>query len=735
MTLKHAILFMIILCFFISLSNVSASDDAIMENITAAHDEIDLEVPDTIKTIDDLDTKIQNATPNSTVKLENDITVSQDTKCKGIEISKKMTLDGQGHTIDGNSSGAPFFIRVHGTNTVLKNIVFANWELSDSYNLVEWIGSNGEMRNCTFINNAAHYGGAVDWTGINGLLINCTFINNTAENGGAVYWYGFQGSITCCTFVNNAAEIGGAVYVTGKNMKLDTSKFVINSAADMGGAVYADGLNFVLSNDNFVNNTADNGGAVYAIAYPNLIESCNFTDNTAYDSAGAAYLASDNNTVIDSIFTNNSANIGGAIYSDVNDNLYVSNSKFHNNSAQTFGGAIMVEEYANIVKSTFDNNKGGIGGAVYSDSETDIGNSTFTNNRANNGGAVAMYDGEIVNSTFANNFANETGGAISVAGDVNVDKTDFTKNMAKDGSNNIYTDGGKITTANVTSDTKLIGKNIAIVMDIANNIYGETLKIKLSMPVTITEGNITVKINDKAYNVGLTGNQATITVSKLNVGNYIVQMQYECDEYNTPIYNDELIILKKNVTISATKKSFVINYAGKYSISLKDKNRKAISGEKVTFYINNKKIKTVTTNKKGVATVKIHVSKLKSLNAGTKKLKVTLSNNYNPKSKSVKITLNKEKTKVVAKKKTFKKSLKTKKYTIKLKNSKNKALKKVKVKLKVKGKTYTTKTNSKGKATFKITKLNKKGKFKAKITFKATKYYKGITKKVKIIIK
>ena len=40
-----------------------------------------------------------------------------------------------------------------------------------------------------------------------------------------------------------------------------------------------------------------------------------------------------------------------------------------------------------------------------------------------------------------------------------------------------------------------------------------------------------------------------------------------------------------------------------------------------------------------------------------------------------------------------------------------------------------------GKATFKITKLNKKGKFKAKITFKATKYYKSITKKVKIIIK
>ena len=201
---------------------------------------------------------------------------------------------------------------------------------------------------------------------------------------------------------------------------------------------------------------------VQTIAYTNLIESCNFTGNTADDTAGAAYLASDYNTVKDSIFTNNSANLAGAIYSDFNDNLYVFNSKFYNNTAQKFGGAIMIEDYANIANSTFDNNKVEIGGAVYSDSETDFYNSTFTNNRADNGGAIAMYDGEIVNSTFANNFANETGGAISVAGNVNVNKTDFRKNIAKDGSNNIYLGGGEITTANVTSDTKLIRKNMAL---------------------------------------------------------------------------------------------------------------------------------------------------------------------------------------------------------------------------------------------------------------------------------
>ena len=70
-----------------------------------------------------------------------------------------------------------------------------------------------------------------------------------------------------------------------------------------------------------------------------------------------------------------------------------------------------------------------------------------------------------------------------------------------------------------------------------------------------------------------------------------------------------------------------------------------------------------------------------------------------------------------------------------MKNSKNKAMKKTKVTLKVKGKTYKAKTNSKGKATFKITKLTKKGTYKAVIKYKGNNYYKKATKNTKIKIK
>ena len=75
---------------------------------------------------------------------------------------------------------------------------------------------------------------------------------------------------------------------------------------------------------------------------------------------------------------------------------------------------------------------------------------------------------------------------------------------------------------------------------------------------------------------------------------------------------------------------------------------------------------------------------------------------------------------------------KTKKYNVILKTNKNKAIKNTKVYLKVNGKTYVAKTNSKGKATFKITKLTKKGKFTAVVTYKGSAYYNKTTKKVKI---
>lgn len=97
--------------------------------------------------------------------------------------------------------------------------------------------------------------------------------------------------------------------------------------------------------------------------------------------------------------------------------------------------------------------------------------------------------------------------------------------------------------------------------------------------------------------------------------------------------------------------------------------------------------------------------------------------------------IKKQSTKIIAKNKNYKSKTKVKKYTVTLKTKAGKAIRNVQLTVKINKKTYKAKTNAKGKATFKITKLTKKGTHKALITFKGNKNYNKISKTVKIKIK
>lgn len=166
--------------------------------------------------------------------------------------------------------------------------------------------------------------------------------------------------------------------------------------------------------------------------------------------------------------------------------------------------------------------------------------------------------------------------------------------------------------------------------------------------------------------------------------------------------------------------------------TIKDVYGDVLTGVKVTIKLSNEAVKTLNTNKKGQVKLPLN-----SLVPKTYTATITVNGfgKYVKTNATAKITVKKDTPKISAKAKTFKKSLKTKKYTVTMKNSKGKIIKKLKVTLKVNGKTYVAKTNSKGKATFKITKLSKKGTFKGKLTFNGNTSYKKATKTVKIKIK
>ena len=239
-------------------------------------------------------------------------------------------------------------------------------------------------------------------------------------------------------------------------------------------------------------------------------------------------------------------------------------------------------------------------------------------------------------------------------------------------------------------------------------IYGKDLTSKLN-------GETTVTILYKRTTDGKDYSKNVLTTF-INIGNN---------------QNENVSSSPISTTISASAMTIVYNQNKILVATLKDTNGNAIAG--VNVFINIMGVKyPLTTDKNG----QIKQS-LSNLPPKVHTITFTFNGNdyYLKSTKTVKVTVKKANLKVTAKSVKFKKSLKVKKYSITLKTNLNKALKSAKVTIKVNEKTYTAKTNAKGVAVFKITKLTKKGKFKSIISYKGNSYYNKLVKNVYIAVK
>ena len=239
------------------------------------------------------------------------------------------------------------------------------------------------------------------------------------------------------------------------------------------------------------------------------------------------------------------------------------------------------------------------------------------------------------------------------------------------------------------------------------------------------EQTVTTGEDGKATVSGLTG-EVTIAVSY--EGNESFNAISDTKSFN---FTEEPVVPAKVATkITAPKVTATYNVAKNLVITL-TANGKAIANKKVTVKVGTIS-KTLKTNAKGQVSLNVATLVPKTYTAT---VKFAGDDGYLASSVSPKVVVSKAKPKITAKAKTFKVKTKTKKYTVTLKNNKGKVMKKVKLTLKVGKKTYKATTNSKGKATFKITKLTKKGKYTATIKFAGSKYYKALSKKAKITVK
>ena len=171
--------------------------------------------------------------------------------------------------------------------------------------------------------------------------------------------------------------------------------------------------------------------------------------------------------------------------------------------------------------------------------------------------------------------------------------------------------------------------------------------------------------------------------------------------------------------------------AGKnFSITLKDNDGNVLSGKQVIISFNGK-IYNCTTNDKGVASVKVALSK-----KGTYPVVVSFlgDDKYNGSLAIAKVTVSPQKVKLTVAKKTYKESKTTKILTATLKATNKKAIKGKKLVFTVNGKKYTAKTNKKGIAKVKV-KLSRKKTYKFTVKFAGDSTYKKISKKSKVVIK
>ena len=378
-----------------SVSAASESDDLQMTNDTdtvSTGEDAVISVSDSGEVLGDAGTftQLQNlidANYGGTITLQNDYSYATDEYILGVNITKKITINGNGKTIDCKDVSRAFWIT--GSNVVLKNLTFINGYAEGYGTSIRWEGDYGLLEDCTFKDSlcwrdGSFYGGAVYLKGSYGIINHCHFENIVANytggsiDGGALSVHGLYDNITNCIFINNTAKgAGGAIHLQGHYCNVSECDFYNNTAETEGGgailfwetdnyiygcyfegnralnswgggAVSARYTNCIIEECTFRNNTGTTGGAVEVSTQGTIIKGCEFYDSTATTNGGAIAVKANGVNISDCSFENNSATTGGAI-SVTGDASTLTDLDFNNNHDENGGGALYIESG----KSTF----------------------------------------------------------------------------------------------------------------------------------------------------------------------------------------------------------------------------------------------------------------------------------------------------------------------------------------------------------------------------------------------
>ena len=417
-----------------------------------------------------LQNKINEAGEGATVTLENDYFFDEATDdSEGITVSKTITINGNGHAIDGLSKSR---LLTATSQVTLKNIIFKNGYSTVKSPVYIENAANTTISHCTFTNNhlekSGGYGGALTlYGGETQTIDSCTFASNSATRfGGAVcIVYIDQIRIGSCTFTDNAAENGGSIFAEKSCVELSVSRFK-NESGKYGGAIeFGDGSkNSLVTCSSFENcNVSASGGAIY-VGYTDVkVSWCNFTNCQAnYGGAVMFDSSSENSSVERSRFSRCIANTNGGALDFLSSGGAVDGCVFDECCASRDGGAILIESTADnfaLQNSSFNSCQGKYGGAVLLSSRGClINDSTFKGCLADASGGAIYFGGKdfrVLDSRFDGCGA-DWGGAIYLANNsadavVNASALYNCSAVNEGGAVSMKSSGGYLSHSNFTS--------------------------------------------------------------------------------------------------------------------------------------------------------------------------------------------------------------------------------------------------------------------------------------------
>lgn len=613
---------------------------------------------------------------------------------KSIVIDKPLTIIGLGETIlDGHCSA---MIEINSDKVKLVNLDFinsySNYDsfMSNSHTYSGAILSNGDelvVENCNFVNNKGFVAGAIIVGGDNSIVRNCSFINNKVtmlfEKGSSwietytCVYYDSEGYRRTLYFSSNVTA--GAICWTGNDGLLDACTFSDNYG-------YCDDCNAIGDN--------------LRITIPIILDGPEVTKYYGGPEKYAVYLTINNNPLSDE-------------YVNITVNGKTSTVKTDSDGKASIDLDLPVGEYN--VTSVYNAFSTTSKVTVMSTITADDASGTYLNSKVEaafldvNGNALANAKvtfkvGDKVYTATTNSHGVATANVDLGVGNYTVTAINPANNEQKQ------------------FKLMIAKSNSAISLDSSQSNGVITLTATLT-PSTVS-GNVVFSVNGEDKNVTISNGKAVLTLKDWDAGNYTVTARYNGDSNLNPSASNSVSFNVVEIYPILTAKSLTKIYgnADKLIVYLRDSNGNALANVRVSVNINNR-IFTIVTNNDGQAAMAINLA------PGSYSAKISYPG---AKDITARIIVKKATPKLTAVGKVFKQKDRYKKYNVILKTNRNVAMKNTLVFIKFGKVVYNARTNAKGIATFKLTKLTKKGNFIGTVKFAGNKYYNARAVNVKI---